>query len=257
MEPADLVDTLEALIFAAPQPPSRQALAATLARMWAGEPEATRNARLQHVQPALLLLRARWAERGGGFALVDVADGLAFRTRAAFAEVLRVAREGRPQKLSKPALETLAIVAYRQPVTKPEADHIRGVDCAGTFKVLLDRELVRIVGKKEEPGRPLCYGTTRAFLNLFSLANLQALPSLRDFVELSEASEQAVESQFGPSLTELSQSAAKVGALDEPAMQDLDQAMSSLSTTEQAARDGFQREGIHLVPDAGEEDNRH
>ena len=81
-------------------------------------------------------------------------------------------------------LETLAIVAYRQPITRPEIDDIRGVDCGPVLKTLLDRGLVRIIGKKEEVGRPILYGTTPEFLRIFSLRDLAELPTLREFHEL-------------------------------------------------------------------------
>ena len=84
-------------------------------------------------------------------------------------------------------LETLAIVAYRQPITRPEIDEIRGVDCGPVLKTLLDRNLIRMIGKKEEVGRPLLYGTTPEFLRTFSLGDLSELPTLREFHELGEA----------------------------------------------------------------------
>ena len=92
----------------------------------------------------------------------------------------------KPVRLTRAQIETLAICSYRQPVTRPEIDEIRGVDSGGTLKTLLDRSLIRIVGKKEEPGRPILYGTTREFLEFFNLRDLKDLPTLREFHELSE-----------------------------------------------------------------------
>jgi segregation and condensation protein B len=92
----------------------------------------------------------------------------------------------KPVKLTRAQIETMAICAYRQPVTRPEIDQIRGVDSGGTLKTLLDRALIRIVGKKEEAGRPILYGTTREFLEFFNLRDLKDLPTLREFHELSE-----------------------------------------------------------------------
>ena len=100
-------------------------------------------------------------------------------------------------RLSPGALETLAIVAYRQPITRPEIEDIRGVDCGGTLRVLLERNLIRVVGKKEEPGRPALYGTTRGFLDFFNLRDLKELPTLRQFTELSEEHQRQVEMQYG------------------------------------------------------------
>jgi segregation and condensation protein B len=108
--------------------------------------------------------------------------------------------QGRPVRLSRAQLETLAICAYRQPITRPEIDQIRGVDSGGTLKVLLDRGLVRILGKKEEVGRPLLYGTTTEFLDFFSLKDLRELPTLREYSELSEESRQMVERVTGEPL---------------------------------------------------------
>jgi segregation and condensation protein B len=101
----------------------------------------------------------------------------------------------RPQRLTRAALETLAIIAYRQPVTRPEIEEIRGVDCGAVVKALLERRLVKILGKKEEPGRPILYGTTREFLEFFSLKDLASLPTLREFHELSEEHRDIVEKQ--------------------------------------------------------------
>jgi segregation and condensation protein B len=86
----------------------------------------------------------------------------------------------RVQRLSKAALEALSIVAYRQPCTRIEVEEVRGVDCGGVLRSLLERKLIRIVGRKDEPGRPMLYSTTTTFLETFSLADLRALPTLRD-----------------------------------------------------------------------------
>ena len=120
--------------------------------------------------------------------LHEVAGGYQFRTHPSTREWVQQLIAGRPVRLSRAQLETLAIVAYRQPITRPEIDEIRGVDSGSTLKVLLDRELIRILGKKEEPGRPLLYGTTKEFLEFFNLSDLRELPTLREFHELTEES---------------------------------------------------------------------
>ena len=102
---------------------------------------------------------------------------------------------GKPQRLSRAMLETLAIVAYRQPITRPEIDDIRGVDCGPVLKTLLDRGLVRMIGKKEEVGRPILYGTTPEFLRIFSLSDLTELPTLREFHELGAAERAKVDAE--------------------------------------------------------------
>jgi hypothetical protein len=88
--------------------------------------------------------------------------------------------------MTRATLETLAMVAYRQPMTRAEIEELRGVDCGPVLRHLLEKKLVRILGRKEEPGRPLMYGTTKEFLSLFSLKDLSSLPTLKDFVELSD-----------------------------------------------------------------------
>jgi segregation and condensation protein B len=131
-------------------------------------------------------LANEYAARGIRFE--EVAGGYMFRTGAAFAPFVRDVAGKKPVRMSRAQLETMAIVAYRQPITRPEVDDIRGVDSGPVMKMLLDRELVRILGKKDEPGRPLLYGTTPAFLELFGLKSLKDLPSLREFTELSDDS---------------------------------------------------------------------
>jgi segregation and condensation protein B len=101
-------------------------------------------------------------------------------------------------RLSRAQLETLAIIAYRQPITRPEIDDIRGVDSSATLKLLIDRELIRILGKKEEVGRPMLYGTTKEFLDFFSLGDLRELPTLREYSELTDESRQVITDRLGP-----------------------------------------------------------
>ena len=92
-------------------------------------------------------------------------------------------------------METLAIVAYRQPITRAEIDYVRGVDSGGVIKTLLDKRLIKIIGKKELPGRPLVYGTTQEFLEVFSLKDISALPNLQDMKQMSSAEEELERNQ--------------------------------------------------------------
>lgn len=132
---------------------------------------------------------------GRGIVLVEVAGGWQFRSRPENAQVIRYFYQPKPTRLSKPSLETLSIVAYRQPITRIEIDEIRGVDSGGVLKTLCEKNLVRIVGKKDEPGKPMLYGTTQEFLELFQLKGLKDLPTLRDFQDLeAEFRKQAGES---------------------------------------------------------------
>lgn len=125
-------------------------------------------------------------ERGGGFSLVEVAGGWQFRTRPDLQQYVVRHVKTKSVKFSQSALETLAIVAYRQPVTRAEIEHLRGVDTGGVLKSLLDKKLVRILGKKDIPGRPLIYGTSREFLEVFGLKNLKGLPTLKEIQALED-----------------------------------------------------------------------
>jgi segregation and condensation protein B len=114
------------------------------------------------------------------FNLVEVAEGFQFRTRPQYAEWIKKLKKTKPLALSQPALETLAIVAYRQPVVRADVEKIRGVDSGGVLRTLLERKLIRILGKKDIPGRPLVYGTSKQFLEVFGLKDLSSLPTLKD-----------------------------------------------------------------------------
>ncbi|HJX64387.1 MAG TPA: SMC-Scp complex subunit ScpB [Polyangia bacterium] len=135
--------------------------------------------------------------RGSGIEVVRLANGWHMRTNPEHARWVSKLLAGRPMRLSRAMMETLAIVAYRQPVTRPEVDEIRGVDCGPVLKTLLDRGLVRIIGKKEEVGRPLLYGTTPEFLRVFSLGELSELPTLREYAELSSEQQERVDAEHG------------------------------------------------------------
>jgi segregation and condensation protein B len=135
--------------------------------------------------------------RGSGIEVVRLANGWHLRTNPEHARWVSKLLAGRPMRLSRAMMETLAIVAYRQPVTRPEVDEIRGVDCGPVLKTLLDRGLIRIIGKKEEVGRPLLYGTTPEFLRVFSLGELSDLPTLREYAELSSEQQARVDAEHG------------------------------------------------------------
>jgi segregation and condensation protein B len=129
---------------------------------------------------ALEALAASYEREGRGLRLVQVAGGFQLRTPAEHAPWVRRLLRERPPRLSRPMLETLAIVAYRQPCTRLEIEAVRGVDADAVLSTLMERRLVRIVGRKEAPGRPLLDATTRDFLEVFGLPDLHALPPLRD-----------------------------------------------------------------------------
>ena len=161
-EPPDgLVSSLEALLFASGAPVSLRQLSEVLEM----EPE--------RIREALAALARACEDRG--VELREVAGGWQLRTRPEHATLILRLLGQRPAKLSRAALEVLAVVAYRQPATRAEVDGLRGVDSGGVIRTLLGRGLLRTAGRREEPGRPLTYATTRAFLELF------ALPNLRDY----------------------------------------------------------------------------
>jgi segregation and condensation protein B len=118
------------------------------------------------------------------FDIWEVAGGYQIRTRPAYAGYLRQLQRERSFRLSRAALETLAVVAYRQPVTRADIENIRGVDVGAVIRTLLERKLVRIAGHRDVPGRPLLYATTKRFLEVFGFSRLEDLPTLREIDEL-------------------------------------------------------------------------
>jgi len=132
-------------------------------------------------------LISEYKERDGGLLIAEIANGYQMITNAAYAGHLKKFRaKSASAKLSASALETLAIIAYRQPIIKAEIEQLRSVNSDGVVKTLLDRKLVKILGRKEAPGRPLLYGTTKEFLQYFGLKDLTDLPTLKD-IEREEA----------------------------------------------------------------------
>jgi segregation and condensation protein B len=147
------------------------------------------------IRKALDEISGQFREGVSGIVLHEVAGGWQLRTSPDASDFARRFLRVKPQRLTRAALETLAIVAYRQPVTRPEVEEIRGVDSGAVMKALLERRLLKILGKKEEPGRPILYGTTREFLEFFALKDLASLPTLREFHELSEEHREIVEKE--------------------------------------------------------------
>lgn len=142
------------------------------------------NLESTRVEVIVAALRAKYEAPESGVEIVSVGNAIQLRTKARFGNVVRQLRISGPRKLSRAALETLAVVAYRQPVIKSDIEKIRGVDPTPTLKTLLDRSLIKIVGHQATVGQPALYGTTDEFLTLFSLKSLSELPTLRDLTEL-------------------------------------------------------------------------
>jgi segregation and condensation protein B len=136
------------------------------------------------LRPVIGQLQQQYGVAERGFYLAEVAGGYQFRTVVELAPWLRKLKKDRPPRFSQAALETLAIIAYRQPVTRAEIEYLRGVDSGGVMRTLLEKNLLRILGKKDVPGRPLIYGTSRQFLELFGLRDLTDLPTLKEFTAL-------------------------------------------------------------------------
>ncbi|HEY2385818.1 MAG TPA: SMC-Scp complex subunit ScpB [Candidatus Binatia bacterium] len=166
-----LLGILESVLFAAGEP-------LTLARLADVIPGPTRG----ELRVALRELAARAERDQRGIRLLEVAGGYQFRTDPAHAEWVRRLFQQKPWRLTRATLETLAIVAYKQPITRAEIEAIRGVDADSVLASLLSRKLVKIVGRKEVMGRPLLYGTTRQFLEVFGLRDLTELPALGEVV---------------------------------------------------------------------------
>jgi len=150
------------------------------------------------LKEALERMALELREAESGIVLEEVSGGWQFRTDVESAEYVRRFLQVKPQRLTRAAVETLAIIAYRQPVTRPEIEEIRSVDSAAVLKALLDRRLVKILGKKEEVGRPILYGTTKEFLEFFALKDLASLPTLREFQELTKEHQEIVEKETAP-----------------------------------------------------------
>jgi segregation and condensation protein B len=136
------------------------------------------------IRSTLTQLHQEYGNQERGIFLAEVAKGYQFRTREENGEYVRRLVKARGSRFSQSALETLAIVAYRQPITRAEIEYLRGVDSGGVIKTLLEKKLIKILGKKDIPGRPLIYGTTREFLEIFGLKDLKSLPTLREIEEL-------------------------------------------------------------------------
>ncbi len=183
LAPEHLMGALEALILVSDKPIA-----------------AVRLARLTRQDVGVVRMRlAELAEAyaGRGIVLDEIAGGFQFRTSSRFAPFVRHLVQQKPTKLTRAQLEVLAIIAYRQPVTRPEMEDVRGVDSGSALRVLLERNVIKIIGKKDEAGRPMLYATTSEFLELFGLRTLRDLPTLREFAELSAESRDMFERRIG------------------------------------------------------------
>lgn len=181
LDERELKAVLEALLFVSHEPITVDRLASVVSDVPRAE-----------VVRALRDLQAAFEQEPRGLQIAEVAGGFQLVTRPEHGSwIKRLDKTKAAPKLSRSALESLAIIAYKQPIVRAEIEQIRGVETSGVIRTLLERKLVRIVGRKEVPGRPIMYGTTKFFLQHFGLKDLSELPPLREFKELGE-SEQAL-----------------------------------------------------------------
>ena len=177
----DIKNIIESLLFVAEDPLTIDSIKKVL--------DSTDSNAIRNV---LNELSSEYEARNGGFFLREVAGGYQIRTRPEYSQWIRRLLRPNPLRLSNAALETLAIVAYKQPVIRSDIEHLRGVDCGGILRMLLERKLIRVVGRKEIPGRPMIYTTTKKFLELFELKDLKDLPSPKEIEELGDTSSESL-----------------------------------------------------------------
>ena len=175
MNPAELKAALEAIIYVADEPATMEQLATAV------------GAEKAEVRAALDELVAGYATEDRGIEIRKVAGGYKFYTKPQHHEVVRrfVKSLQPPLRLTMPALETLAVIAYKQPVTLPEINEIRGVNCAGVIQTLLEKRLITTAGRKQVVGRPILYRSSKEFMMRFGLSDLDELPSLKEFEQLA------------------------------------------------------------------------
>jgi len=186
---SQVVPVVEALLYAAEEPVSLDelvevivAIATEQDRSWA------RAATPELISRASIMLSDRLLDCGSSLQVMEVAGGLRLATRPPYDAFIRALRQvEKPSRLSVAALETLSVIAYRQPVTAAEIASVRGVDPAASLRTLRDQGMIRISGRKRAVGRPFTYGTTRQFLEIFGLRDLDELPDPEEFEELLEA----------------------------------------------------------------------
>ena len=176
ISPEEVRPILECLLFASTEPLSIKQLGVIIP-----------NADAKTLRRAILDLQVEYDQQGRGFQIIEVAGGYQMATHRRFSSyVLQLNRNKKRSPLSTPALETLAIIAYKQPIIRAEIESIRGVDSSGIIHSLVELNLIKVVGTKETPGRPPMYGTTEEFLKVFGLKRLSDLPSIRELREQYE-----------------------------------------------------------------------
>lgn len=187
-----LSSVIEALIFASPEPISEEKICEIIAKG-----EENLGLETDAIEPFVEKLNQRYEENGLAFNIEYVAGGYTFSTKKRFEPWLSIFQhESAYRKLSQPAIETLAIVAYKQPVTKPEVDDIRGVDSGYMLRQLLEKVLIEVSGRLDAPGKPLLYRTTKHFLKHFGINSIEELPNPREIDEILKDDDMAEHRQF-------------------------------------------------------------
>jgi len=181
IDPASILPGIEAMLVSSDRPLKASAIVDALA-VYLDRPVA-----VPIVVEAISLLNGLYDEQERAFRIEEISGGYRLMTRSKFAPIVAAMHRARATtRLSKPALETLSIIAYRQPITRAELESIRGVACGEVVRTLMDRRLVKITGRAEELGRPMLYGTTRQFLDTFGLASVKDLPKPEDLADQME-----------------------------------------------------------------------
>jgi segregation and condensation protein B len=139
------------------------------------------DAKIPGIKSALKVLQYEYEAMGRSFSLREVANGYQFRSRSEYGAYIMKMLQRSPNRLSRASMETLAIIAYKQPILRQEIERLRGVDVGGIVRALLEKDLIRVMGRKNLPGRPLIYGTTKKFLEVFDLKDIESLPKLKEF----------------------------------------------------------------------------
>lgn len=178
MDNFDIKPILEGIFFVSDSPVRLETLVEIL-------PESNKEEILQGIGR----IKIEYEDSSKGVELVAIAGGYQFRTKTRWAEWINRLKKAKTVKLSRSALETLAIIAYRQPIIRPAIEEIRGVDSGWVVRTLLEKGLVKMMGRKDLPGRPMIYGTTRSFMELFGLNTLADLPTLKEVQPPSAAEE--------------------------------------------------------------------
>lgn len=186
MEKNRLRSILESLLFISGEPLSLERIA-----------QIVQGVEKKLIKETLEELAQEYMEKDRGLRIAEVAGGYQLESAKENAEYIARLIKTRPLRLTKPSLETLAIIAYRQPITRQEVDQIRGVDSSGVIKTLLEYEFIQIMGRKDVPGRPLIYGTTKRFLEFFRLKSLSDLPGLEEFYAQVESATAQEQNLFG------------------------------------------------------------